>query len=63
MGSGANNTARYLGGAAGVALVAALVTGSGAGAAGLLSGYDTATIVCGALCVIGALIAAACRRA
>jgi MFS family permease len=63
LGSGANNTARYLGGAAGVALVAALVTGGqSTGPAGLLSGYNTATIVCGALCVVGALAAAACRR-
>jgi MFS family permease len=63
LGSGANNTARYLGGAAGVALVAALVTGGGDAPAGLLSGYNTATVVCGALCVVGALVAAACRRA
>jgi dipeptide/tripeptide permease len=63
MGSGANNTARYLGGAAGVALVAALVTGGGDAPAGLLSGYTTAAVVCGALCVVGALVAAACRRA
>jgi MFS family permease len=62
MGSGANNTARYLGGAAGVALVVALATGSGgAGAAGLLAGWNTAAVVCGALCVVAALIAAACR--
>jgi sugar phosphate permease len=68
MGSGANNTARYLGGAAGVALVVALVvalaTGSGgAGAAGLLAGWNTAVVVCGALCALAALIAAACRPA
>ena len=62
MGSGANNTARYLGGAAGVALVVALATGAGApGAAGLLAGWNTAVVVCGALCVVAALIAAACR--
>ncbi len=64
MGSGANNTARYLGGAAGVALVVALATGSGeAGASGLLAGWNTAVVVCGALCVVAALIAAACRPA
>jgi MFS family permease len=64
MGSGANNTARYLGGAAGVALVVALATGGGeAGAAGLLAGWNTAVVVCGALCVVAALIAAACRPA
>ena len=61
MGSGANNTARYLGGAAGVALVVALVTGGGGAASGLLAGWNTAVVVCGALCLLAALIAAACR--
>jgi sugar phosphate permease len=63
MGSGANNTARYLGGAAGVALVVALATGGGAGAGGLLAGWNTAAVVCGALCIVAALIAATCRSA
>jgi MFS family permease len=64
MGSGANNTARYLGGAAGVALVVALATGDGGtGTSGLLAGWNTAVIVCGALCVVAALVAAACRPA
>jgi MFS family permease len=64
MGSGANNTARYLGGAAGVALVVALATGSGgADASSLLAGWNTAVVVCGALCVVAALVAAACRPA
>jgi len=63
-GSGANNTARYLGGAAGVALVVALATGGGgAGASALVAGWNTATVVCGALCVVAGLIAAACRSA
>jgi dipeptide/tripeptide permease len=63
MGSGANNTARYLGGAAGVALVVALATGGGAGAGGLLAGWNTAAVVCGALCIVAALIVATCRSA
>ncbi|HTP22750.1 MAG TPA: MFS transporter [Solirubrobacteraceae bacterium] len=64
MGSGANNTARYLGGAAGVALVVALATsGGGTGTEGLLAGWNTAVVVCGALCIVAALIAAACRPA
>jgi MFS family permease len=63
MGSGANNTARYLGGAAGVALVVALATGSGPGPSGLLAGWNTAVVVCGALCVVAALTVAACRPA
>jgi MFS family permease len=62
MGSGANNTARYLGGAAGVALVVALATGSaGTHATGLLHGWNTAAIVCAALCLLAALVAGACR--
>ncbi len=63
MGSGANNTARYLGGAAGVALVVALVSGGGDGPSGLLAGWNTAVVVCGALCLVAALVAAACRPA
>jgi sugar phosphate permease len=62
MGSGANNTARYLGGAAGVALVVAISTGhGGTNAPALLAGWNTAVIVCGALCLVAALIAVACR--
>lgn len=64
MGSGANNTSRYLGGAAGVALVVALATGhGGTGASALLAGWNTAVVVCGALCLVAALVAAACRPA
>jgi MFS family permease len=62
MGSGANNTARYLGGAAGVALVVAITTShSGAGPAALLAGWNVTVVVCGALCLVAAAIAAACR--
>jgi MFS family permease len=64
MGSGANNTARYLGGAAGVALVVAVVSAVGAGgsaAPGLVHGWNGAALVCAALCAAGALIAACCR--
>jgi MFS family permease len=59
MGSGANNTARYLGGAAGVALVVAL--GSGAGASSLIHGWNVAALVSAGLCAVGALIAVCCR--
>jgi MFS family permease len=63
MGSGANNTARYLGGAAGVALVVALVTaGAGSGPTGITNGWNTATLVCAALCWVGAVIAWLCRE-
>ncbi len=65
LGSGSNNTARYIGGAAGVALVVLLVSTGGSAEAPhqLLSGWDLATIVCGALCLLGALIAVWCGRA
>jgi MFS family permease len=59
MRSGANNTARYLGGAAGAALVVAI--GSGANPTGLIHGWDTAAFVSAGLCALGALIAACCR--
>jgi MFS family permease len=55
MGSGANNTARYLGGAAGVALVVALAARPGAG--GLAHGWNTAAAVSAVLCAVGALTA------
>ncbi len=57
MGSGANNTARYLGGAAGVALVVAIAVRPGA--AGLAHGWDMAAAVSAALCALGAAVALA----
>jgi Na+/melibiose symporter-like transporter len=62
MGSGANNTARYLGGAGGVALVVALVSaGDGRGAHAVVHGWDTAALVCAVLCAVGAAVALLCR--
>jgi MFS family permease len=58
MGSGANNTARYLGGAAGVALVVTIA--SGADPNGLIHGWDLAALVSAGLCTLGALIVASC---
>ncbi|HET6864536.1 MAG TPA: MFS transporter [Solirubrobacteraceae bacterium] len=60
MGSGANNTARYLGGAAGVALVVTL--GSASGAGGPVEGFDRAALVSAALCALGALIVLASTK-
>jgi len=64
MGSGANNTARYVGGAAGVAVVAALLAAGDnrQGAAGLAHGWNLASAVAAVLCLIGAGTALACRR-
>jgi MFS family permease len=59
MGSGANNTARYLGGAAGVALVVSIV--STAGGHSLTRGWNTAALVSASLSALGALIVVSCR--
>ena len=58
MGSGANNTARYLGSATGLALVTVLVThaGAGAGGAGVLPGWNIAVLVTAAFSFLGALV-------
>jgi MFS family permease len=53
VGSGANNTARYVGGAIGVTIVAMLATQDNPAA--IVSGWDTAAIVTAALSAAGAL--------
>jgi MFS family permease len=57
MGSGANNTARYLGSATGLTISAVLIThaGSAAGTAGFLSGWNVAVLVSVAFSLLGAL--------
>jgi len=63
MGSGANNTARYLGAAVGVTLVV-LVVGAGSPAGtteGLLAGWDRAALGGAAVAVLGALLVALVR--
>jgi hypothetical protein len=64
MGSGANNTARYVGGAVGVAIVAALLAAGNdrPGVVGLVHGWNLAAGVGAGLCLLGAGIALACRR-
>jgi MFS family permease len=61
MGSGANNTARYLGAAVGVTLVV-LVAGSGT-PADLLAGWDRAALGGAAVALLGALLVAVIRPA
>lgn len=68
MGSGANNTARYLGAAVGITVVTVIATGP-AGAprgAGLVAGWNTAVVVLAAVSLLGAagiaLLARADRR-
>ncbi|PWW23852.1 MFS transporter [Geodermatophilus normandii] len=65
MGSGANNTARYLGAAVGVTLVVLLVTAAAptGTAAGLLAGWDAAAFAGAGLSAAGALAVLALRPA
>jgi hypothetical protein len=65
MGSGANNTARYMGAAVGVTLVVLAVgTGSPAGtAAGLLAGWNTAAVGGAVVSAAGAVLVALIRPA
>jgi hypothetical protein len=57
MGSGANNTARYLGSAIGLTIDAVLVTHAGAasGATGLVSGWNIAVLVTTGFSLLGAV--------
>lgn len=59
MGSGANNTARYLGGAAGAALAVSIA--SAGGAHELAHGWNIAALVSAGLCALGMAIVASCR--
>jgi MFS family permease len=65
MGSGANNTARYVGAAIGVAIVIAVIAAhTGAphtGATAMVDGWNSAALVAAALSGAGALAVAACR--
>ena len=59
MGSGANNTARYLGSSVGVTVVSVVVaahTSTGTGSAGLLSGWNVAAWVTAGFSLAGALV-------
>jgi hypothetical protein len=64
MGSGANNTARYVGSGIGIAVVTVLLTRAGAapGAAGLLSGWNVAVLVTAGFSLLGALIVLLARE-
>lgn len=57
LGSGANNTARYLGSALGIAIVVAIATHGGEGAAPLVHGWNEAALIAGVLNAVGALVA------
>jgi MFS family permease len=59
MGAGANNTARYLGGAAGVALIVSIASTSDAHA--LIAGWNVAALVSAGLCALGVATVVSCR--
>jgi hypothetical protein len=63
MGGGANNTARYVGSAIGVTVIAVVATrpGLGGGAAGLVEGWNDALPISVAFSLLGAAAVAACR--
>src|SRR5450755_2066544 len=60
MGAGANNTARYLGGATGAALAVSIATAGGPHE--LINGWNTAALVAAGLCALGVAIVASCRQ-
>jgi MFS family permease len=64
-GSGANNTARYVGGAAGVALVATLLAAGDdrSGVRGLLDGWNLASAAAAGMCLAAAIVLGVCFRA
>ncbi len=64
MGSGANNTARYVGSAIGVTVVAVIAARPGSGAhatASLIDGWNHATLVTATVSILGAAVVFACR--
>ncbi|WP_370618759.1 MFS transporter [Mumia qirimensis] len=61
MGSGANNTARYVGSAIGVTVVAVVVDAHGPTQQDLYDGWNVAALVTAAFSLVGALVVVACR--
>ncbi|PVZ13120.1 MFS transporter [Actinomycetospora cinnamomea] len=63
MGGGANNTARYVGAAIGVTVIAVVATrpSLGGGAQGLVAGWNDALPISAAFTLVGAAAVAACR--
>jgi len=62
-GSGINNASRYVGAAFGVTVVTAAAVRPDSAAAGLVAGWNAAVLIGIALCVVGAVVVLALRRA
>ncbi|MDT7744268.1 MAG: hypothetical protein QOE59_3346 [Actinomycetota bacterium] len=56
MGSGANNTARYVGSAVGITVCAVIIGASGVGPAGVLAGWNTTVVVTAAISLACAVL-------
>ncbi|GAA0603297.1 MFS transporter [Sporichthya brevicatena] len=61
LGSGANNTARYVGSSVGVSIVATIVAAQGDGADAIMDGWNVVVLVTTALTFLGAAAVLACR--
>ena len=60
MGSGSNNTGRYLGAACGITVFSVVLShaGSGVGPAKLVDGWSTAVLLASAVSIVGAVVIA-----
>jgi MFS family permease len=63
LGSGANNTARYIGSSIGVSVVATIVADQGSGPDAVMDGWNIAVLVTAAMSLLGAAVVLACRPA
>lgn len=63
VGSGANNTARYIGGSIGVSIVATIVADQGTGPSAVMDGWNIAVLLTAAMSLLGAVAVLACRPA
>jgi MFS family permease len=62
VGSGANNTARYIGSSIGVSVVATIVADQGTGPEAVMDGWNIAILVTAAMSFLAALAVLACRQ-
>ncbi len=63
LGSGANNTARYIGSSIGVSIVATIVADQGTGPGAVMDGWNIAVLLTAAASLLGAVAVLACRPA
>lgn len=61
LGSGANNTARYIGSSIGVSIVATIVADQGTGPQAVMDGWNIIVLVTAGMSLLGALVVLACK--